>query len=505
MRAESIGSRNTISERGSSILEVLIAASILVLSITAATLLVFANQSLKLDSETSDEALYKAKDSMESARARALGDFASVVPILPAPDTIYSKELAVTDVTPCVKEVVGRITWSAEANRPQKIELKTNLADIAGVLALGGDCATKPPGKKWSNPQKFASDNFNPGKPVSIDVLNRTVYMGADTYPFFYIADAGAATPGQSSGLFVNFSNGFTPGYQVNAVDAARWRDPSTGAVKVYVYAAIDSTANQLQVIDVSDIHNPVTVATRSLSPCVIPTGSYPQGWRLYYYKDRLYLVTRETAGPEFHIFDVQDPTNPTELGMGACKGTELTTTINNLVVHEQVISGVIKRFAYAATTLNSGELQVYDVTDPANVGAISEVSAARQDLPGTQDGQSIYLVGNKIYFGRQSTPSGSDFYIYDASHPTTGLLLLGSKDINTGAIALQIVGKFAFIGTPKTNQEFQVWDISNPVNITNVATYSFPKVVENGTDYEPDFVYLTSAASDSLRIIYNP
>ena len=505
MKAESLGRK-----QGSSILEVLIALSVLTLGIAASAMLTFANQTLKLDSDTANVALYKDKDFLEEARARSREDFDSLLPIAPVldpdPDNNnfkYTKELVVIDVTPCRKETISRITYSADPKRPQKIELKTDFTDVAGALALGGDCAIDPPESNWDNPQKFASDNFNPGKPKSIDVLNRIVYMGSDKVPFLHIADTTHAVLGQSNGLFVTFSNGFNASSQINAVDAATWRDPLDGTIHTYVYAAMDTNANQLKVIDVTDIQNPVLVATRSLSACV--TGSYPEGWRVYYYKNRLYFVTRETAGPEFHIFDVSTPSNPVELGGGACKGTQLNTTVNSLAVRDQIVGGVTKRFAYLATTENDGELQVYDVTDPLDAGAISEVAAARQNLSGAQDGQSIYLVGYKLYFGRQSTPGGPDLYIYNSLDPTTGLPLLGSKDINTGVIALRVAGKFAFVGTPKTNAEFQVWNISNPENIEFINTYNFPNIIENGIDYEPDFVYSTSSANDSLRIIYSP
>ena len=504
MKALLIGNKNEKrTKRGSSILEVLIATAVLTLSISAVIMLSFANQSLKVDTDTSGEALLKAQKVLEDARAASRQDLSSVAGYTDTSDPYYTNELLVLDEEQCKKVVVGRTSWTIPPARPEKIELTTALGDIKTAVALGGDCISEPPDSDWDNPTSFASDNFNPGKPTSIDVLNKIAYIGGDKTPFLFIADATHATAGQSSGLFITFANGFDAGSKINSIDVAAWHDPATGLTRYYAYAAMDTTTNQLEVIDVTDIHNPVLVATRALAACV--GNSYPQGYRLYYYKNRLYFVTRETAGPEFHIFDVTTPVNPTELGSGACRGTELTTTINNMIVRDQLVGGSLRRFAYVADTRDSGELAVYDVTDPANIGAISEVVAARQNLPGAQDGKSIYLIGNKIYFGRQSTPGGPDLYVYDATDPTTGLPLLGSQDINTGVIGLRVAGRFAFIGTPKTNSEFQVWNISNLVNITNIATFNFPNIIENGMDYEPDFVYATAVGNDALRIIYSP
>lgn len=498
MKVELIGNKQS-QEQGSSILEVLIALAVLTLGISAVIMLVFANQSLKLDSETAGEALYKAKDILEDKRALSHQDFNSVVPISFPLDSIYSKEFAVADLTPCRKEVTSRVTWSTEPNRPQKIELKTNLTDIPGALALGGDCATEPPGSNWDNPQRFATDTLSPGKSTAIDVLNRIAYLGQDKSPFLAIADTRSAALGQSSGLFVTFSNGFDTGAQINAVDAAKWINPVTGAAVFYAYGAMNTSTSQLKVIDVTDINNPVLAAARSLSACV--AGSYPQGWKLFYYKNRLYVTTRYTAGPEFHIFDVTTPTNPIEIGSGACKGIDLGDTVNDIAVQDQVIDGTTRRFVYFATDESDKELRVFEVTGDV----ASEITAANQDLPGIQNGESVYIVGNKLYFGRASTPGGPDFYVFDIKNPLSGLTQLGYQDIDTGVIGIRVAGRFAFFVTNKSKAEFQVWDISNFSNITNIKKYNFGNIIAGGIDYEPDFIYATGDATPNFQILYSP
>ena len=122
---------------------------------------------------------------------------------------------------------------------------------------------------------------------------------------------------------------------------------------------------------------------------------------------------------------------------------------------------------------------------------AINEVVAANQDLPGVQNGLSVYLLGNKLYFGRQSTPGGPELYIYDTTNPLNGLPLLGSKDINTGVEGIRVTGKFAFLATPKVNKEFQIWNITNAINPTLVETYTFKNLIPSGIDYDSDFVNL--------------
>lgn len=494
--------RSSTGKKGSSTLEILIAFAILISAISAVIMVSFGNQSIAVDTITNAEALYKAQAMLEDARALSRQNFTGVTPATTI-ETVgglsYTKALSVFDLTLCEKQATSTITWNVSTLRPQKIELSTHLTDIAGALALGGDCTTAPPNSSWKLPARFASDTLNPGKPTAIDVLSRIAYLGLDKTPFFTIADTRSAILGQNSGLFIVFANGFDAGAQINALDTVRWTNPATGDIKYYVFAAMNTVNNQLKVIDATDRYNPVLVATRSFSPCV--TGSFPQGWRVAYYKDRLYLATRYTAGPEFHIFDVTTPASPTELGGGACKGTDLGNTVNQFVVRDQVVGTSVRRFVYMATDEFDKELRVFDVTGDT----ATEVTSANQNLPGAQNGMSVYLVGNKLYFGRQSTPSGPDFYVFDVSNPPSGLTTIGSQDIGTGVVGIRVAGSLAFLSTPKTKKEFQVWSISDLANIVNVATYNFGNMINQGIDYEPDYIYATGQSTPNFQVISSP
>src|SRR3989344_5482864 len=474
--------------RGSSTLEILIAFA--------------SNQAVAVDTQTSNEALGLAQAQLEEARARSRQDFALVSSSsgsVPSGPLTYNASLAVSDQTQCLKHATSTVTWP-DGGRTQTISLSTFFSDIAGTFALGGDCASSPPSSDWTNPQRFASDTMDPGKPTTINVLQKIVYVGADKTPYLYIADTTGAVLGQSSGLFVTYANSFDLGKQPNSLDAIRWYDSATARNRYYAFAAVASTTEQLQVIDVTDIYNPAVVAKRTLSPCV--SGSFPEGWVVYYYDGNVYMVTRETAGPELHVFNASDPSNPIEYAIGsvACKGYGLNGTVESMVVKDQTVSGVTKRFAYLATDQNPKELRVFDVTDHPRP---TEVLAASQNLPGNQDGATIFNVGNKLYFGRQSA-SGPDLYVFDISNPPSGTPIIGSKDIGTGVIGLAIAGRFAFMATPKANQEFQVWDISNLTNISNVSKYNFGTIVANGVEYGPDFIYTTGKATPNLQVLYS-
>lgn len=489
-KAESTG-----KNKGMSTIELLIAFAIVLMAIVAVILLSFGNQSIAVDSQTNTEALAKARAFLEETRAENFDDItdcddSGTDPCPGTEDTFYGREIEIAEETDCFKSIRTTIGWTL-GNRDLFVILSTFLTDIEKAQAQGGDCITEPPDTNWDAPDRFASDTFNPGKPTALDVLNRIAYIGSDKNPFLEIADTNGATLNQSSGLFTTYTNGFTLGVAPNSVDVAKWVDPLSEETKYYAYLAMHDNVDQLKVVDVTEKTQPVIKATATLLN-VNPLGSYPQGWKVMYYDDRLYVITRETAGAEFHIFDVSTPTNPIELG----SGTSIDITVEDMAIKEK--SG--KKYAYMATDQNLGEIKVYEITDPTNTGTISLEKSI--SLDGNNDGASIYIVGNKLYFGRQST-GGSDLYIYDISSPTNPAFL-GSADIGTGVIGIRVAGPLAFLATPKTNKEFQVWRIEDPSNIFLVKEYNFGNIVSNGVEYEPDFIYTTGQSTPNFQILYD-
>jgi len=496
MKAQLIG-----KNRGSSTLEILIAFAVLILSITAVIVIGFGNQNVSIDTETNSEALLMAQKELEIARADSRKDFMSLVGKL-GTETLgpltYNKKLEIEDLTQCKKQATSTISWTV-GSRVQKIELSTFLSDVTGTLALGGDCAINPPGPKWDNPQRFAEDTLNPGKPTSIDVLNKIVYLGGDMPPYLYIADSRNAFLGQIGGLFVTFTNGFSAKDKINAIDVAKWRDPLIGITKNYVFAAMASTTSQFAVINVTDIQKPDLVARFSLRN--VNPASNTEGWRVLYYGGYAYVGTRYMNGkPEFHIFDVSNPESPEERGGGVV----ISTSIYGIAAHDRMISGALHRFVYLVTTYDTNEVVVLDVTDPTNV---IKVTGAYTDLPGNKDSRSVFLIGNKLYVGLESG-AGSELFILDVSNPlgaTSGLPILGDKDTGTSVGDLFVAERFAFLATSKNSEEFQVWNIANPANIFPIKKYNFGNIVEQGLDFESDFVYATGQATPNFQILYSP
>ena len=58
-----------------------------------------------------------------------------------------------------------------------------------------------------------------------------------------------------------------------------------------------------------------------------------------------------------------------------------------------------------------------------------------------------------------------------------------------------------AFLATSDSNRAFQVWNITDPSNITFWSSLQFPQVA-TGIDYEDNLVYVSVRSNDALRII---
>jgi hypothetical protein len=486
---------------GAATLELLIAFAILLLNITAVTLLLNGGWSVVLDSELNAEALSFAQARVEAARSEAENNFNSInsqIENLPSGAITYQATDTVTDLSQCLKQLVIKLDYSVES-RIVSVNLATFIGSAKEALALGSDCTARFSGSSWDNPQRFASDTMNPGKPTTIDVLKKKVYIGLDKSPFLAIADARGAILGQNNGLFVTFTNGFNLGEIINAIDVVEWRDKNNNIVKTYAYTALASTTNQFAVIDVSDMYNPMLVARLPLKN--VNPASNTSGWRLFYYDNYVYFVTRYMNGkPEFHIFDVSTPSAPVEIG----GGTTLNTSIYGVVVQDRFIDGNKHRLAYLATTYDTNEVVVLDITDPENV---KRLTGAYTDLPGNKDSRSIFLLGDKLYVGLESG-NGSDFFILGTSNPLlaiSGLPILGQRDVGTSVNDIFVSNQLAFLATTKSNKEFQIWRVAYPESITLIKEYNFGNIVEQGVDYEPDFIYATGQATPNFQILYSP
>jgi hypothetical protein len=417
--------------RGFSTLEIMISFAIMSLVFAGVMLADFSSTYWVIASQTSSEGLYKSKTRIEELRAASKKDFYSVVSSSPTKDVdatcaqgglCYFVESIVTDISTCSKYIEAVSSWRVEGYPTTTTSLPTHLTNPAEAIAQGGDCLLNPPKGAWTGVTASSTATIA-GTPSGVDVLGGYAYVGSDAAPYL--------SAWRGSGL--SYTNSFKVSDPVNGLDVAR--DEATG--RTYAFLALASTTAQMAVVDVTDPLAPVELTRMDLSN-VAASGSFPQGWRVLYYNQRLYVTTRETTGPEFHVFDVGNPGVPNELG-----SFEINTSVYDMVVRDEKVAGAIKRFAYLATTKGSaGKVIVLDVTNPAS---ISELTGAATALPA--NAKSISLSGHTLFVGTDSS-SDKELLAYDASDvmgASAGFPRIAAAEIGSAVIGLKALGGFVF------------------------------------------------------------
>lgn len=520
MRAALTGNTVETIKKGSSILEILIAVTILSLGIGAVLLLSTANQDLKIDSQTNGEALSKAESMLETARALSRQDFNLVNPIPVTIDGIYSKNLDVQMVDFFTKKVLSNISWNPSGARPQGIQLTTLVTNLDS-LGGGNTCNSILEGD-WTHPQskeyEFGRDilyDTSSGFPVtSIQAYKHKLYVtvnndNGNNPGTFYVLDI---TNPQNKPVLLSpalFDNNLAVGAGLNAVAV----DGSHYAYVANAYGASYTTCNnpggtnyscgQLQVIDINNPAAPSMEYSYKI-PGVIGHGGQSIGKSIFYKNGIIYLGLAKTqSGPEFNVIDVggggipgASPTNPKIMGSGFSVGS----AINSIYVKGD--------YAYIATPDNE-ELKVLDIHDP--IAGITQVGEFDAPAGGGNNGngRSVSLVGDHLYLGR-TLLNGNEFYILNDVNPESALPVFGSQDIkNLSSNNISVNGIIVrdYLAFLVTSEEFQIYKIDDPMNITLYAT---PLVLPPGSgnidgaaaDCEGNYIFVGSQGSNDKGYI---
>lgn len=506
MKERSDGNRITA---GFSTLEIIIALALMTVIIVGAVHANIASQYWSLTSETANEGLYKAKGIIEEMRAVASADFQAVgeTAITRSEDTddptdaacigggmCYFLKRQVTEISSCSKYVGAEVSWSLGRRYPTTtVNLYTNLTNNNEIVASYGDCTLNAPEGNWlsGTPIESGSASISGSNALSMDVLQKKVYVTSESSPQLKIYTAPTSIGSNPSLL------GSTAGKNRRLNDVDVIRDLSTG--RSYAFVMQHATTSQVAVFDVTDASAPVFVMEKPMSG-VDKAGSFPEGWRVSAYGNRLYATTRETAGPELHIFNINAPVQPTEVVSAA---TDLNRTVNDMIVREQLIDGDLRRFLFLAASSDLREVTILEVTDDS----VSQLVAL--NLPNGQNALSLHVTGNRLFVGRQQN-SGPELYVFDIRDLLDGETdPLGSAEVDADITSIKGAGDMLFLGTSKSGQQFQVWNSdettwdAGTLNAGRISSLNSAGLLPLGIDIGMNFVYLHS--NSLLRIIRTP
>ena len=209
-----------------------------------------------------------------------------------------------------------------------------------------------------------------------------------------------------------------------------------------YVYLATDSNYAELTTIDVSNPSNPFIEDTYDI------LGN-DNAYDVVIDDTELYLA----RGNYLYSFSLIDPSQPSYLDR-----IDVDENARELYLSENNV--------YIATEEDNAELQIIDVTNPANLNQIGEY-----DLPGSLKGTSVYVLGNTAYISTQNNGGGPEFFIFDISDPSDPVYI-GDYDFDETIHSFAIVGPYALVGTNFLNSELSVIDISVPASPSVVSNF---------------------------------
>ena len=513
---------------GFSTLEILLAIGVVMLFLTAIFVLSFGNQTVASESQSFGEVQHKAQAQLEDYRAIARNYFldATTTPRVldnaSDPNDPYYKQIVVSDISPCLKQVTSIYDWTGDHQKHATTSLSELLTDPATYFALDGACniTPPPPTNDWHDPlgaTAVARGGFGDVDAIAIAQINKELYvtLGANSANKQDIGtvDVTNLNPITGTGAVVNSVDEGVLHYN----DIAVGHDSTTGKTYAYLYVGNDANNQQFQVVDVS---NPTHISTSTIIrtlPGVTSSGN--GGGAIYFWKNKVYIGIGFTTGDEFHVYCVgpdpnipscasSSPINPVWVG-----SYPVGHNVYQIIVRDQLVGGVMKTLAYLGQSSNSSgqpELQVYDVTNPTGSGATSHITKLGPGFiaPGNEYGTALYLSGNTAFLGRQS---GADpnFYAIDISNPAAPTscsschFTITGQDINGVVVA----GGFAFL---QTNNGLHV------LNVSSVSTMHAPSTSPNGiflaghginglaTDGNLVFATSPNQGSVSLYVIYS-
>jgi hypothetical protein len=164
------------------------------------------------------------------------------------------------------------------------------------------------------------------------------------------------------------------------------------------------------------------------------------------------YVVTGNSVGSNFHVYDVTRPTNPTFIN-----AINIPAGLNGVSVQG--------RYAYVVSDVSGNDFHVVDIsnpTAPVEVGAINLASSAF----------GVFVQGRYAYV--VTDESGDDFHIIDISIPTAPMEV-DSLNLTDRANTVYVQGRYAYVGTNGNLNDFHVIDISSSTNA--IAVGSIPLV----------------------------
>ena len=208
-------------------------------------------------------------------------------------------------------------------------------------------------------------------------------------------------------------------------------------------------------------------------------------------YKGRLY-VTASVSGAakkNFFIFDTTKGPGPQLLGSLDATGPTLGGGAAAVVV----ATSSLGNYAYLANARNTAQLQIVDITNPANPTLVASyqlpttTQSAHVTGTGTSGaaGNSIFYKDGYIYLGLTTTLTGGEFNIIDVHNPRAPQWVGGYK-VGYVVNAIYVANHVAYVAHPTdssaaTPEQVTVLSLADNTNPVRIGGYKAPDKQGNG------------------------
>jgi hypothetical protein len=457
-----------VSDAGFSLVEVLLAISLLMMISVGIVSVVAYAQDVRSSAEERPYAVILAQEGLEVVRGLRNvvvsevpdGTYAiersdavwMLVEGSEVIDGIYSREVEISSVEGAVKRVDATVSWTGRYGGDKSVVLSTLIADWQS--AVGGP---------WLFPVLRSSLDL-PGNENGIKV----VIDGTEAY---VIQDRGT-----ESLIAIDISDSLSPSILgiANILGGPRGLAVSGDLL----FAASTQRDAEFQMFDIS------SPSAMSLVYRHDPTHRQP-GLSVLADGGYVYLGRERGKEQEFWVYDVSDPEGVLVHGVLDMEGS----------IEDSVRYG---DYLVVASDDRNQEVKVIDISDPSG-----PFVAGGYDLPGKSAALACDISGNHLIVGMDT----GAVYLLDVSD-IADISIVGEYEAGRAVrdISLDRESGIAFIGGDENKAELQILDISDPAAISQIGVYDAPADI-NGVWYDEasGLLYAVGDSNDQELMIFSP
>jgi hypothetical protein len=475
---------------GFSILELLIAFTIMSSSIISLTALISTLREAVVSSALEKGAFSIATEEINQEYKNDSQNFLSVTSLSTTTNGIYKQSLTVQlNSDGVTKDLTSIVQWKDDWNNSHSIQVSATVSD----LSEQPDTAECTFDIKNALPPTDTELLFKDLLPPSLSTTTHPIsFVTISNSTFFAISSSTVNKTDPDLFIFA-LATSTLPSY-MGSLDTSPTTKQGISAVAAagsYIYVAnsvksnfatckTSSSCAQLQVIDIHSESEPVVLDNYQLATTSLPyatgSGGQASAKSVAYASGRVYLGLTKSGsaqGDEFNIIDVTTPTSPQWLG-----GYSIGRSVNKIR-----IKGA---YAYIATDGPQEEVLVLNISDPTHISLVYSFNAPGSSLYGY--GKDLDFASTSVVLGRSYAQGSQDLFTLSAN-PQGSFSTINSEIAATSSNPISVISLL-------THNE--------SVYVLTSADLEFWRNISNGTPTEVNSETLLSSSSTATSLACN-